>query len=100
MAQLLGLAPGHFTQGKMTYDLRLLRLHGLIERIPNSHRYEVTDFGFRVALLITRTYNRVLRPGHAAVHDTQPPAPIPLRKAFNKVDEVVTKLWKTGRLAA
>ncbi|WP_205633214.1 hypothetical protein [Enhygromyxa salina] len=100
MAQLLGLAPGHFTQGKMTYDLRRLRLHGLIERIPNSHRYEVTDFGFRAALLITRTYNCVLRPGHAAVHDAQPPAPIPLRKAFDKVDEVVTKLWETGRLAA
>ena len=43
MAQLLGLAPGHFTQGKMTYDLRRLRLYGLIERIPKTHRYQVTE---------------------------------------------------------
>lgn len=99
MAQLLGLAPGHFTQGKMTYDLRRLRLHGLIERIPNSHRYEVTDFGFQVALLLTRAYNCLLRPGLAAVHDPRPPASTPLRKAFERVDDAVAKLWETGRLA-
>lgn len=100
MAQLLGLAPGDFTQGKMTYDLRRLRLHGLIERIPNSHRYEVTDFGFRTALLITRAYNCLLRPGLAAVDDPRPPAPTPLRRAFERVDDAVTKLWEAGRLAA
>jgi len=37
-------------------DLRAqprLRLHGMIERIPKSHRYRVTDFGFRAALFFT-----------------------------------------------
>ena len=29
----------------MTYDLRRLRLHGLIERIPHTRRYTVTDIG-------------------------------------------------------
>jgi hypothetical protein len=33
----------------------LRRLHGLIERTPNSFRYRVTDFRLRVALLFTRT---------------------------------------------
>jgi DNA-binding MarR family transcriptional regulator len=27
------------TQGAITYQLRRLRLHGLIERLPNSFRY-------------------------------------------------------------
>jgi hypothetical protein len=27
----------------MTYDLRRLRLHGIIERIPHSHRYQLTN---------------------------------------------------------
>ena len=31
---LLGLAPSAMTPGRMPYDLRRLRLHGLIERIP------------------------------------------------------------------
>jgi hypothetical protein len=38
----------------------------LIERLPNSFRYHVTEFGLRVALFFTRTYNRILRPGLAA----------------------------------
>ncbi|KIG12381.1 hypothetical protein DB30_01540 [Enhygromyxa salina] len=100
MAQLLGLAPGHFTQGKMTYDLRRLRLHGLIERIPKTHRYQVTDFGLKAALLITRTYNCVLRPGLAAANDDNPPAPTRLRKAVDRVDEEVIRLRETGRVAA
>jgi hypothetical protein len=100
MARLLGLQPGHFTQGKMTYDLRRLRLHGLIDRIPNTHRYAVTDFGFRAAMLITRAYNCVLRPGLAVVGDRSPPAPTRLRRAIEHVDHAVDALWRTGRLAA
>ena len=41
-----GVAPA-LTPGRMTYDLRRLRLHGLIERIPGTHRYRLTDHGSR-----------------------------------------------------
>nr|NIP19096.1 hypothetical protein [Xanthomonadales bacterium]NIX13882.1 hypothetical protein [Xanthomonadales bacterium] len=34
--------------GKMSYDLRRLRLHGLIERIEKTHRYRVTKKGLAV----------------------------------------------------
>jgi hypothetical protein len=36
------------------------------ERLPNSFRYRVTDFGFRAALFFTRLNYRLLRPGIAA----------------------------------
>ena len=42
LAPLLGLEPGAMTSGQLTYDLRRLRIHGLIERIPHSFRYQVT----------------------------------------------------------
>src|SRR5271170_3202875 len=58
LAQLLGRDPAHYPVGRMTYDLRRLRLHGLIERIPKSHRYDVTPAGLRIALFFTRTYAR------------------------------------------
>src|ERR1700688_5004219 len=48
LAQLLGLDPAHYPVGKMTYDLRRLRLHGIIERIPHSHRYRLTPNGLRI----------------------------------------------------
>ena len=62
LAQLLGLDPAHYPVGRMTYDLRRLRLHGLIQRIPKSHRYDVTPAGLRIALFFSRTYARLLRP--------------------------------------
>lgn len=69
LAQLLGLDPGSMTQGRMTYDLRRLRLHGLIERSEGTHRYRVTDFGLRSALFLTRTYGQLLRPALSEILD-------------------------------
>ncbi len=51
-----------YSQGRMTCDLRRLRLHGLIERIPHTRRYAVTETGVRVALCHHRVFVRVLRP--------------------------------------
>ncbi len=34
LASLLGVDPSEWTQGRLTYQLRRLRLHGLIERTP------------------------------------------------------------------
>src|SRR5215471_1739520 len=56
LAALLGQPVEHFTQGRMSYPLRRLRLPGLIERIPKTHRYRLPTLGFRVAMLCTRTY--------------------------------------------
>ena len=100
VAPLLNLPLDHFRQGRMTYDLRRLRLHGLIERLPKSHRYCVTPFGQRVALLLSRTYAHMLRPTLAAAFDPQPPAPTRLRAAFERLDREIENVWKEGRLAA
>src|SRR3984893_10206493 len=50
LAILSGCDPQSISQGAITYQLRRLRLHGLIERVPNSFRYRVTEFGLRVCL--------------------------------------------------
>lgn len=94
VALLLGLSAELMTQGKMTYDLRRLRLHGLVERIPRSHRYRVTDFGFRTAVFLTRSYTRLLRHGLAVLGPRDPPRPAALRHAFEQVDKAVDKLWR------
>jgi hypothetical protein len=51
------------TSGQLTYDLRRLRIHGLIRRIPHSFRYQVTPAGIRQALFLTRLTQRLLIPG-------------------------------------
>lgn len=65
LAQLLGVPAETITPGKMTYDLRRLRIHGLIERVPGTFRYQVTDDGITRALFLTRLHDRFLRPGLA-----------------------------------
>jgi hypothetical protein len=69
------------TTGMMTYDLRRLRLHGLIERIPHTHRYRPTPLGWRTAWFYTHAYNRLLRTGTAHIAD--PAATSALRRALD-----------------
>ena len=61
----------------MTYDPRRLRLHGLIKRIPKSHRYDVTPEDLRIALFFTRTYARLLLPKFAQIMPGGPTRRLP-----------------------
>jgi len=61
-ALLLGKQPDAITPGQMTYQLRRLRLRGLIRRIPKTHRYEVTDVGIRTAIFYATSASAILRP--------------------------------------
>ena len=66
-AVLLGKRADEISPGRMSYELRRLRMHGLIERVPKTHRYRLTDEGLRTALFYTRVYTRILRPAMAPV---------------------------------
>jgi hypothetical protein len=75
------------------YQLRRLRLHGLIARIPKTHRYRLTSFGLRVALFCTRTYNRILQPGIGRfVDSTHRLVPDALSRSFDNV-EIQIQNW-------
>jgi DNA-binding transcriptional ArsR family regulator len=50
LAELLGKHADDISAGQVSYDLRRLRAHGLIVRIPGSHRYPVTDTGIDLCL--------------------------------------------------
>ena len=100
LAHLLGLAPEKITQGQMTYDLRRLRLHGLIERIPKTHRYRLTSFGLRVALFFSRTYARLLRPGLASLAPSPPSGKSRLRQAFEKLEGEIYRFCEGEKLVA
>ena len=88
VAQLLGEWPNTYSTAQMTYDLRRLRLKGLIERIGRSHRYRLTVLGLKVVTFFTRLYQRVFRPGLAAMLTDQT-WPSDLAQALNKVVEII-----------
>ena len=101
-AQLAGLSgrdAASISQGAVTYQLRRLRLHGLIERIANSFRYRVTDFGLRAALFFTRTYNRLLRPALAAAIPALRGIASPLQRAFHTLTAQIDAAIQQVQLA-
>lgn len=99
LAQWLGLSQSHIRPGRMSYDLRRLRLHGLIQRIPETQRYRLTDFGLKTALFYSRLHQRLLRPGLSelhAPHDSHPPV---LAAAFVRFQKTLDD-YTTQKLAA
>ncbi len=89
LAQLLGIPESEITPGRMSYDLRRLRLHGLIERIPKSQRYRLSTFGLKTALFYSRTYQRLLRPGLSELHDPRTAHSSPLAIEFTRFQKAL-----------
>ena len=69
--------------------MRRLRLHGLIERVKGTHRYDVTARGLRIALYFTRSYARVIRPGLSDLFSEKPMPSAKLQDAMNRVDQAI-----------
>ena len=91
---------GDGCNGQITYDLPRLRGHGLIERIPRTHRYQITPGGIRQALFLTRLSQRFLIPGMAQVTGPSPPADSTLRTAARAYEAAIDDLARHAGLAA
>jgi hypothetical protein len=94
-ALITGLLGSDYRPGQMTYDLRRLRLAGLIRRLPHTNRYTLTADGIRIAIAYTKIYNRLLIPLTAA---DQPQAPCELRHALRTLDHHVDDYISRARL--
>ena len=99
LAPLLGHPAESMTAGQLTYDLRRLRLHGLIQRIDGTHRYTVTDHGLRLAIYLTRVHRRLLCDGLADLLDEHA-LPTPARRHLDKFTDAVDHNIREHRLIA
>jgi hypothetical protein len=88
VADLLGLEPAAYTSAQMAYDLRRLRLKGLLQRTAHSYRYQLTTYGRQLALLFAKLdaplFRRIF-----TVFEPQPLLPDPLRLALAHLDAVL-----------
>lgn len=92
VADLLGMDTAQYASNQMTYDLRRLRLKGLICHPPGRNRYFVTAYGWKVARLFSRLDARVFRPVMAMSTANDAVLPFPLRRALNRVDHQLDEL--------
>jgi hypothetical protein len=90
-----GLLGQPYSPSKMSYDLRRLRLHGLIQRLPHTNTYVLTPEGIRVAVFYSKLQNRLLRP---LLDAHKPPAPAPIRRALTTLEHAVSDYAHNARL--
>jgi hypothetical protein len=90
VAALFGSA---YTTSQMTYDLRRLRLKGLIHRIPQSHRYTATTCGLKAAFFYSKLYLRILRPNWTALLADDNPVHPTLSAALNQLETAIERIY-------
>jgi hypothetical protein len=90
------LKPADYTSNAARYDLRKLRAHGLLERLPHSYRYRLTLKGQKAATLFTLLRKRIYGPICASTFHHRPdPNLMPnshFERAYAKVDKAIDQL--------
>jgi hypothetical protein len=94
----LGLKPENLSRGPLSYELRRLRLRGLIRRLPRTHRYEITPLGRTQAVFLSRLYAHVLRPGLAELAEQRLRPQADLLRSFKRLDRSIAE--QARKLAA
>jgi hypothetical protein len=93
--QVAGLLGSNYSSSQMSYDLRRLRLHGLIERTPGTNSYNLTPEGIRVAVFYTKLQSRLLQP---LLDADRPPAPLEMRRALTTIERLLNDYTANARL--
>ena len=98
VASLCGLSLDDYGTGRMTCDLRRLRLRGLIERIPGTRRIGSPRRACALLWPTTATQERVLGPVLSATLDGD--STTRLREVVAVYDQEVDRAWRGQALAA
>ncbi len=93
--QVAGLLGRDYSSSQMSYDLRRLRLHGLIQRAAGTNTYQLTPEGLCVALFYTNLQARLLQP---LLESDKPPAPLEMRRALNTIERLLGDYLANARL--
>jgi hypothetical protein len=87
------IKPKDYTIGQLRYDLRKLRVHGLIERVPKSHAYRFTDKGAKLSILLVQLRKRLYGPLGFGLFRRRPDEQFlpnsPFEKAYLKVEKAM-----------
>ena len=99
---IVGLIPGYGAR-QMTYDRRRLRRKGFIQRIPHTHRYELTNEGRQLAVFFTKTYTRIVNPSLAELDPALPSdiaARSPLANSWRAFEHAIEDRIRQAAIAA
>jgi hypothetical protein len=87
------IKPKAYTLTQLRYDVRKLRLHGLIERVPKSYAYRFTSKGTKLSILLVQLRKRLYGPLGFGLLRTRPNPEYlpdsPFEKAYLKVEKAL-----------
>jgi hypothetical protein len=90
------LKPADYRLTQLRYDLRKLKAHGIIERIPKSYSYRTTTAGQKQIILLLQIRKRVYAPlAHGALIRQPDPLHMPnskFERAYHKVDRAIDEV--------
>jgi len=93
LLEAYNLKPKDYTLTQLRYDVRKLRLHGLIERLPKTYAYRFTSKGTKLSILLIQLRKRIYGPLSFGLFRTRPnPQFIPnsrFEKAYLKVEQAM-----------
>jgi len=88
--------PKDYTLSQLRYDVRKLRLHGLIERVPKSYAYRFSPKGTKLSILLVQLRKRIYGPLGFGLFRTRPnPDFMPdsrFEKAYLKVENAMDEV--------
>jgi hypothetical protein len=91
-----GLSAETYTLTQLRYDMRKLKVHGLLEREGRTYRYRLTDKGVRVAAMFVLFHQRICGPlanslfHHRPEKGSNPPAKI--ESVYHQADIAIQKI--------
>jgi hypothetical protein len=91
-----GVKESEITAGGISYDLRQLRLHGMMERMAGTPRYRRTETGLFTARFHRRLYQRVRLPGLSLVPDPRLQQHSALGPSFHAVETQLAQYFRLG----
>jgi hypothetical protein len=90
------LQPSDYTLSQLRYDLRKLRLHGLIQRIPHTYYYRLSSPGLKQVILLVQLRRRIYGPLAFGLlrhrPDPQHSPDSPFERAYFKVEKAIDEL--------
>lgn len=95
---VLNVPTESYSANQMSYDLRRLRLKGLVTRVAGSHTYLLTSYGRRVAYFMTKLQQRIFNLASLALA-TAADVPATLAQAFREIDAELERLMANAHFA-
>ncbi len=95
-----------YSRNQLIYDLRKLRAHGVVEKLPHTNLYRLTEYGMKLALAFTVMRKKIYGPLHYSMFhyqvDSSMPTESKIERMYRRLDDNLTDIqdYLSGKNAA